>query len=88
MTKRSKPRNLLLGHYGLGEMSKKNGGISPTTVDLGIMGGGLVLGLVAFPYKETPIGQTLLVAGGGLVAVSLALLIRELLVKRTVIKAA
>ncbi len=89
VTKRSKPRNLLAGHYGLGEMAKKKtGGISPSTVDLGIIGGGLVLGFVSFPYRDTPIGQTLMVAGGGLVAIAAVLLVRELLVGSHAQKAA
>lgn len=63
---------------------KKKTWLSPTVVDLGLAGSGLALGLISFPYRESPIGQTLLVAGGGLVAVALAFLIRDLLTSRAI----
>lgn len=79
MSKRARP-SLRLGLVD----PKKKTWLSPTVVDLGIAGSGLVLGLVSFPYRESPIGQTLLVAGGGLVAVALAFLIRDLLTSRAI----
>lgn len=63
---------------------KKTMGVSPTTVDLSLIGSGLVLGLVTWPYREAPITQTLLIAGGGLVAVGLAFLIRDLVTSKPV----
>jgi hypothetical protein len=88
MAYRSKPRNLLAGRYGLGEMKKgKTAGLSPTAVDLSLVGSGVVLGLITFPYRDAPIGQTLLVAGGGLAAVGLAFLIRDLLTSKPVASA-
>ena len=62
-------------------------GISPTVVDLSLLGGGLVLGLATFPYRDAPIGQTLLIAGGGLAAVGIAFLIRDLVMSRAVSRA-
>ena len=79
MSKRVRP-SLRLGLVD----PKKKTWLSPTVVDLGMAGSGLVLGLVSFPYRESPIGQTLLVAGGGLVAVALAFLIRDLLTSRAI----
>lgn len=88
MANRSRPRNLLSGRYGLGEMKKgKTLGFSPTTVDLSLVVSGLVLGLATFPYRDAPIGQTLLIAGGGLAAVGLAFLIRDLVSSRSVARA-
>lgn len=88
MVRRSKPGNRLTGHYGLGEMKKgKTMGISPTVVDLSLVGSGVVLGLVTFPYRDAPIGQTLLIAGGGLAAVGLAFLIRDLVTSKPLVKA-
>ena len=87
MARRSRPGNLLSGRYGLGEMKRKTMGLSPTVVDLSLVGGGLVLGLVSFPYREGPIAQTLLIAGGGLAAVGLAFLIRDLLTSPSVSRA-
>ena len=94
MAYRPRPRNILAGGYGLGQMKKnaemKNGktmGISPSVVDLSLVGSGLLLGLVTFPYRDAPIGQTLLVAGGGLAAVGLAFLIRDLLMSKQVSRA-
>jgi hypothetical protein len=79
MSKRARP-SLRLGLVD----PKKKTWLSPTVVDLGIAGSGLALGLISFPYRESPIGQTLLVAGGGLVAVALAFLIRDLLTSRAI----
>lgn len=88
MARRSGPRNLLAGRYGLGEMkSRKTKGLSPTVVDLSLVGSGLVLGLATWPYQNTPIGQTLLIAGGGLAAVGLAFLIRDLVTSKPVVSA-
>lgn len=87
MVRRSKPGNRLTGHYGLGEMKGKTMGISPTVVDLSLVGSGIVLGLVTFPYRDAPIGQTLLIAGGGLAAVGLAFLIRDLVTSKQVSRA-
>lgn len=87
MAYRPRPRNLLAGGYGLGQMKTKDRptmGVSPSVVDLSLIGSGLLLGLVTFPYRDAPIGQTLLVAGGGLAAVGLAFLIRDLLMSKQV----
>lgn len=46
-----------------------------------IMGTGLVTGLVGWNNQDKPIGRMLLGAGGGLTALGIAFLIRELFTK-------
>lgn len=69
---------MLTGRYGLSQIK---GGLSPTAVNLGILGAGLTLGLITFQYRDTPIGSTLLGAAGSLSAVALVLFIRDLLIE-------
>ena len=56
-------------------------GLSPTAANGIILGAGLVLGLVTYQYKDSPIGATLLGAAGSLTAVALVLFLRDLLVQ-------
>lgn len=75
-----RPRNMLSGRYGLGEMSRRRkGGISPTAVNIGITTAGMVLGLITYQYRNDPIGATLLVAAGSIVGVGLVFFAKELL---------
>lgn len=69
---------MLVGRPGLGA-ARSNLGLSPTAVNLGILGSGLLLGLVTYQYKETPIGATLLGAAGSVSAVALVFFVRDLL---------
>lgn len=74
----ARPRNMLSGRHTLGRV-RHNPNLSPTVVNLGILGSGLVLGLVTYQYKETPIGATLLGAAGSVSAVALVFFVRDLL---------
>ncbi len=74
MVGKMKPRGMLQGHYGLGEMSiKTEGRISPW-VHLGVAGAGVALGYVSYPYYQQPLGMILMGASGSIVAVGLLLL--------------
>lgn len=69
-----RPRGILTGHYGLGEMSiKTNGRISPW-VHAGVIGAGVVLGYVSYPYAQQPLGMMIMGASGSIIAVGLLLL--------------
>lgn len=72
---------MLWGHYGLAEIrpDRESKRLSPTTVNLGILGAGLALGLITYQYRNTPIGSTLLGAAGSMTAVALVLFLRDLL---------
>lgn len=80
-TRTARPRNMLAGRYGYGlAQIRRNGkSLSPTTVNLGILGGGLLLGLITYQYKDSPLGATLLGAAGSVSAVALVFFVRELL---------
>lgn len=56
--------------------------VSSTTANLSILGAGVVLGLVSYPYRESAIGSTLLGAAGSMAAVAFILFMRELFVDR------
>lgn len=65
---------MLTGHYGLGDMAiKTNGRISPW-VHAGVIGSGLVLGYISYPYYQQPLGMMLMGASGSIIAVGLLLL--------------
>lgn len=75
----SRPRNLLAGrHRQMGKIFGKK--LDPTTVNLGILGSGILLGLVSYQYRESPIGATLLGAAGSVSAIGLVFLLRDLLI--------
>lgn len=75
---KTKPRGMLAGRYGLGDMSlKSNGRISPW-VHVGVAGAGLALGYVSYPYSQQPLGMTLMGAAGSIMAVGLLLLAYDL----------
>lgn len=67
------------GRYSLAQAPKK-GVISPTVVNLAILGAGLGLGFVTYQYREKPLGAILLSAAGSMTAVALVLFLRDLLI--------
>lgn len=80
--KRAKPKGLLGRKHGLaGTKPKKELSIplSPTTINSLILGGGVVLGLVAWPYRGDPLGAILLGVGADIAAISLFFLVKDLL---------
>lgn len=76
---KKRPQNMLTGRYGLAQI-RTNGKLPPTAVNLGILGSGVVLGLIAYQYRDTPIGATLLGAAGSVAAVAFVFFLRELLI--------
>lgn len=74
-----KPKNLLLGRKDRQVAHLGNMRLTPTTVNLVTVGTGIVLGLVSYQYRESPIGATLLGAAGSIAAIGLYFFIRELL---------
>lgn len=75
---RTKSKGMLTGHYGLGAMAiKTNGRISPW-VHAGVVGSGIVLGYVSYPYNQQPLGMMLMGASGSIIAVGLLLLAYDL----------
>ncbi len=83
-----KPKNMLSGRYGLGDMAvKKNGKIAPLWVHLGVLGGGLALGYFSYPYNQTPLGMTLVGAAGSIVAVGALLLVYDALRDKRIVQA-
>lgn len=51
--------------------------VTPTTVNVTLMGLGLLLGVAAWNYKDTPIGNVLLGAAGSMAGVSTIFLVNE-----------
>jgi len=71
---RMRPQGMLTGHYGLGAMAiQTNGRISPW-VHAGVIGAGVVLGYVSYPYAQQPLGMMIMGASGSIIAVGLLLL--------------
>lgn len=52
--------------------------IAPTWVHLGVVGGGVALGYVTYPYWQQPLGMTLMGAAGTITAVGILLLVYDL----------
>lgn len=53
--------------------------VTPTTVNLAILAGGLLLGVAAYHYRNTPVGNILLGAAGSMAGVSFVFFINEAL---------
>lgn len=85
--RKGRPKGLLSGHYGLGEMAKKNSGNIPW-IHLGVVGAGAVLGYVSYPYHQQPLGMTLMGAAGSIMAVGLLLLFYDLFREKSIIQVA
>jgi hypothetical protein len=64
-------RHGLAGNYGWG---------SPTVVNGGILLGGVVLGIISYHQRETPLGTVLLGAGATIAGVALVFFLRDLLI--------
>lgn len=60
------------------EVEVDPGTFSKTTVNLALMGGGVLLGLVGANNRETALGAVALQAGGSVAAVALAFFIKDL----------
>jgi hypothetical protein len=77
--RKGRPKNLLSGHYGLGEMAKKKDIPSVTHwVHLGVIAGGALLGYLSYPYHQLPLGMTVMGAAGSIMGVGLLLLVYDL----------
>jgi hypothetical protein len=86
----AKPRNLLAGRKydlgaakkGVGAPKKSVGGsfghIEHPWMHVGIIGGGIALGYVTYPYWQQPLGMTLMGAAGSITAVGILLLVFDL----------
>jgi hypothetical protein len=61
----------------------QRGGPSPTIVNLTILGAGLLVGVAAYQFRDTPIGATFLGAAGSMTAVALVLFMRDLWLPET-----
>lgn len=82
-------RNMLSGHkfkFGMGQAAVKTNKINPTWVHLGVIGSGVVLGYVAYPYAQQPLGMTIMGAAGSVVAVGLLLLVYDLVREKSVLE--
>lgn len=82
---KKKSKNMLYGSYSLGDIANKNR-IAPLWVHLGVVGGGLALGYVAYPYQQSPLGSTLLGAAGSVAAVGLLLLVYDALRDKNIVQ--
>jgi hypothetical protein len=82
--RKRRPKNLLSGRYGLGEMAKKKDGIP--WIHLGVAGAGAALGYLSYPYHQQPLGMTLMGAAGSIMAVGLLLLFYDLVHDKNVIQ--
>lgn len=71
---RMRPQGILTGHYGLGDMAIKTGGRISPWVHAGVIGAGVVLGYVSYPYFQQPLGMMIMGASGSIIAVGLLLL--------------
>lgn len=77
---------MLTGHYGLGAMSlKTNGRISPW-VHVGVMGAGVALGYISYPYAQQPLGMMLMGASGSIIAVGMLLLAYDLFRNKSIVQ--
>lgn len=82
--RKGRPKNLLSGRYGLGEMAKKKDSIP--WIHLGVAGAGAALGYISYPYHQQPLGMTLMGAAGSIMAVGLLLLFYDLVHDKNIIQ--
>jgi hypothetical protein len=80
------PRGMLTGHYGLGAMALKTDGRISPWVHAGVIGAGVVLGYVSYPYSQQPLGMMLMGASGSVIAVGLLLLAYDLFRNKGVVQ--
>jgi hypothetical protein len=84
--RKGRPKGLLTGSYGLGEMAKKGAtGVVPW-VHLGVAGAGAILGYLAYPYHQQPLGMTVMGAAGSIMAVGLLLLVYDLFRDKSILQ--
>jgi hypothetical protein len=77
---------MLTGHYGLGDMAiQTNGRISPW-VHAGVIGAGVVLGYVSYPYSQQPLGMMIMGASGSIIAVGLLLLAYDFFRNKSIVQ--
>lgn len=68
-------------------LSQKSSRIAPTAIHLGVIGAGVVLGLVSFPYvNESPLAMMAMGASGSVIAVGLLLLAYDLLKEKQIVE--
>lgn len=75
-------KNLLIGRPGLAQ-AQKHHPVSPTTANLVILGGGVLLGLAAYAYRESPLGNVVLNAAGSVAGVALVFFLNATLFQKT-----
>lgn len=80
--RKGKPKGMLGQKHSLAATkTKKQLGINltPTAVNGGILAGGVLMGLIAWPYKDSPIGGILVGAGANIAAIALVFFLKEAL---------
>lgn len=78
-----KPRNMLAGQkYVLAEPRP----IAPAWVHLGVVGSGIAMGYLTYPYAQQPLGMTLMGAAGSIAAVGILLLVYDLVKQKSVME--
>lgn len=83
---RMSPKGMLTGHYGLGAMAiKTDGRISPW-VHVGVIGAGVALGYISYPYAQQPLGMMLMGAAGSVIAVGMLLLAYDYFKDRSIVQ--
>jgi hypothetical protein len=81
----AKARNMLAGQrYNLGASAPK--AIAPYWVHLGVVGSGIALGYIAYPYAQQPLGMTLMGAAGSIAAVGILLLVYDLVREKSLVE--
>lgn len=83
---RTKPKGMLVGHYGLGAMAiKTDNRISPW-VHAGVIGAGIALGYISYPYYQQPLGMMIMGASGSIIAVGLLLLAYDYFQNKSIVQ--
>ena len=60
--------------------------IAPYWIHLGVVGGGIALGYIAYPYAQQPLGMTLMGAAGSIAAVGLLLIVYDLVREKSIVE--
>lgn len=77
---------MLTGQHGLGAMAlRTNGRISPW-VHVGVVGAGVALGYISYPYYQQPLGMMLMGASGSIIAVGLLLLAYDFFREKSIVQ--
>lgn len=83
--RKQKTKGMLGRSYGLRQ--RPSNGLSSPVIHAGVLGAGIILGYIAYPYRENPLGVTLLGAAGSVTAVGILLLVHDLLKDKRVVQA-